>query len=104
MAVPRVQGAAGSKRTPPAGTGTVPWGKSVSVKMPVSKAQPTALRKSGFMVTSTAAMLASVSGDPAARQRKVRICPWVHRASGEKVVAVVPVVMPFSTAQAMGAA
>ena len=44
------------------------------------------------------------SGEPAARQRKVRICARVQKASGEKVSFEVPVVMPSSTAQAMGAA
>lgn len=36
--------------------------------------------------------------EPAARHRKVTICLRVQGASGEKVVALVPVVMPFSTA------
>ena len=37
-------------------------------------------------------------GDPAARYRKVTVCPRVTVASGEKVSAPVPLVMPRSTA------
>lgn len=39
-----------------------------------------------------------------ARYRKETICPRVQTLSGEKVVAEVPLVIPFSTAQATGSA
>ena len=41
------------------------------------------------------------SGEPAAHQRKVTAWARVQGALGLKVVAVVPVVMPFFTAQRM---
>lgn len=54
-----------------------------------------------FVVIFQTKIIAALFYLPMYRHRKVAICPRVQVASGAKVVALVPVVMPSCTAQRM---
>ena len=70
----------------------------VPLVMPSELAQMTASRQNEPAETSEKSHAPLIVGEPAERCRNVTICPRVHGANGEKLVLLVPFVMPRSTA------